>query len=149
MFRIAPSLLPAGFGNLAEAVGEVASEADWVHVDVMDAHFVPDLTHRAAGRGIPAAAHRAHPATGARCGVRHLAGAVSSSHRTWSGRWMCGCCSGPGGGYDSPTPTLSCCPVLATCWRPGLCAGAGPQRRRGPGRGWSAPEGDAAVSWLD
>ena len=44
MFRIAPSLLSADFGNLAEAVGEVASETDWVHVDIMDAHFVPNLT---------------------------------------------------------------------------------------------------------
>jgi ribulose-phosphate 3-epimerase len=42
--RVAPSLLSADFGNLAEAVGEVASETDWVHVDIMDAHFVPNLT---------------------------------------------------------------------------------------------------------
>ena len=44
MLRIAPSLLSADFGNLAAAVGEVASETDWLHVDIMDAHFVPDLT---------------------------------------------------------------------------------------------------------
>ena len=44
LLKIAPSILSADFGKLNEEIATVDEHVDFLHVDVMDAHFVPNLT---------------------------------------------------------------------------------------------------------
>ncbi|MGB9779239.1 ribulose-phosphate 3-epimerase [Caldanaerobacter sp.] len=42
--KIAPSILSADFANLLQEVKEIEEDADLLHIDVMDGHFVPNIT---------------------------------------------------------------------------------------------------------
>ncbi|GAA0460897.1 ribulose-phosphate 3-epimerase [Alkalibacillus silvisoli] len=44
MVKIAPSILSADFSKLADEIKSVEQDVDYIHVDVMDGHFVPNIT---------------------------------------------------------------------------------------------------------
>jgi ribulose-phosphate 3-epimerase len=42
--KISPSILSADFGKLNEDIRSIEDHVDWIHVDIMDGHFVPNIT---------------------------------------------------------------------------------------------------------
>ena len=44
MVKVAPSILAADFAKLEFELNKIEADADWVHVEVMDGAFVPNIT---------------------------------------------------------------------------------------------------------
>lgn len=57
MIRVLPSILSADFAHLANEIHEVEKDVDVIHVDVMDGHFVPEIT---LGANVVQAVHQAN-----------------------------------------------------------------------------------------